>query len=441
MSQVSWQACTAASSGWREQAVKHAYSVTLGKMLQNAPAAGDDIEVFYLKAQHVQWDGVNLTDLPTMWASPEEVDLLRVKVGDLLVCEGGEVGRAAIVDREPEAPTIIQNALHLVRGRNGSNTRFLLYVLRQAVESNWIAAVCNASTISHFTAEKFREMRVWLPHSRRQAAIADRLDRETARLGTLVAATQRLLELLVEKNRTVVTRTVSRGPNPLVQTRDSGVPWLGDIPRHWEIWKIGHLAVVGNGSTPSRSNGSYWADRGVAWLNSGAVNHAEITAANQFVTQFAIRRCHLPIVKRGAVLIAITGQGKTRGRASVLSIDSTISQHLAFIQLRGDRLLPWFLRWVLFAAHDFLRGISDDSGGTRGALTCEQVADLRVPVPPLNEQRAIVDYVSRNSRFTNSLRFDLEKCITLAEERRAALVSGTVGGPGSLGGNVVGTST
>lgn len=207
MSQVPWQFCTAA--GWREQAVKHAYSVTLGKMLQNAPATVDDVEVPYLKAQHVQWDGVNLADLPTMWASPEEVDFLRVREGDLLVCEGGEVGRAAIVGREPELPTIIQNALHLVRGRNGSDTRFLLYVLRQAVESNWIASICNASTISHFTVDKFRDMRVWMPDERQQAAIADYLDVECKRLDDLRQEATRMIGLLRERRTALISAALT----------------------------------------------------------------------------------------------------------------------------------------------------------------------------------------------------------------------------------------
>lgn len=207
MSQVPWQLCTAAE--WREQAVKHAYSVTLGKMLQNAPATVDDVEVPYLKAQHVQWDGVNLADLPTMWASPEEVDFLRVREGDLLVCEGGEVGRAAIVGREPELPTIIQNALHLVRGRDGSDTRFLLYVLRQAVESNWIASICNASTISHFTVDKFRDMRVWMPDERQQAAIADYLDVECKRLDDLRQEATRMIGLLRERRTALISAALT----------------------------------------------------------------------------------------------------------------------------------------------------------------------------------------------------------------------------------------
>ena len=359
--------------------------------------------------------------------------MFRITAGDLLVCEGGEVGRAALVTDEPRAPTIIQNALHVVRGKNGSDTRFLLYVLRQAVESNWVKAISNTSTISHFTADKFGEMRVWMPEVASQIAIADYLDRETARLNALIAAQQRLLSLLAEKRRTFIMRAVARGLNPSTPLRDSDVSWLGEIPIHWEIWKIGHLADVGNGSTPARSNESYWADEGIPWLNSGVVRLPEITSANQFVTKLAARRCHLPIVGSGAVLIAITGQGKTRGRASVLSVEATISQHLAFIRLKPYRLRPWFLRWVLVAAYEYLRSISDDAGGTKGALTCEQIANLRVPVPPLNEQDEILCHVTEAVKKMDSFQSTVDRTIATVKERNAAVISDAVAGKLDLG--------
>lgn len=194
---------------WEIFSVKNAYSIQLGKMLQNQPDGRYDIEVPYLKAQHAQWGSVDLTDLPTMWASPEEIDALRITVGDLLVCEGGEVGRAALVTDEPETPTIIQNALHVVRGKNGTDTRFLLYILRQAVESNWIKAICNTSTISHFTADKFGEMRVWMPDAASQVAIADYLDLETARLDALVAKVQGGIALVEERRAALISAAVA----------------------------------------------------------------------------------------------------------------------------------------------------------------------------------------------------------------------------------------
>ena len=204
---VPWLHCT--SVGWRRQALKHAYWIILGKMLQNTPTSANDVEVCYLKAQNVQWGRVDLTDMPTMWASPEEVASLRVTVGDLLVCEGGEVGRAAIIQREPDSPTIIQNALHLVRGRNGSDTRFLLYVLRQAAEKGWIEATCNTSTIAHFTVEKFREMRAWLPDAAQQRIIADYLDRETARIDEVGQQIRHTMSLLDERRAALIEAAVS----------------------------------------------------------------------------------------------------------------------------------------------------------------------------------------------------------------------------------------
>ena len=177
VSEPSWQPCSAVD--WRRLQIKRAFSVTLGKMLQSSPACTSDAEVPYLKAQHVQWDGITLADLPKMWASETEINALLVEQGDLLVCEGGEVGRSAIVGESPQDRTIIQNALHLVRGRNGANPRFLYYLLRHAFDQGWFAVICSKSTIAHFTVSKFEDMWTWLPDNSLQRAIADYLDRET----------------------------------------------------------------------------------------------------------------------------------------------------------------------------------------------------------------------------------------------------------------------
>jgi type I restriction enzyme, S subunit len=198
-----WQPCD--GQGWCLQQLKRPFLIRLGKMLQNSLSSSEDIEVPYLKAQHVQWNGVRLSDLPTMWASPTDVESLAVKNGDLLVCEGGEVGRAAHLSEEPPPQTIIQNALHLVRNRVGGEPRFLAYVLRHAATQEWFDVLCNRSTISHFTVEKFGEMWTWLPDAPKQRTIADYLDRETAQLDALVAAKERVLVLLAEKRRALIT--------------------------------------------------------------------------------------------------------------------------------------------------------------------------------------------------------------------------------------------
>ena len=266
------------------------------------------------------------------------------------------------------------------------------------------------------------------PSALLQGAIADYLDRETARLDALVAAKERVLGLLAEKRRALITRAVTRGLDPRAPLRDSGIPWLGEIPAHWETWKLAHVAFVGNGSTPNRDKPEYWVDGTIPWLNSSVVNQEEVTAAEQFVTATAFRECHLPLVKPGSVLVGITGQGKTRGSAVVLSVEATINQHIAFITPVAEQLDSWFLRWTLFAAYEFLRSISDDAGGTKGALTCEEVAEVRVALPPIDEQPAIVRHVFSATAKTDALRTATERTIALLKERRAALIAAAVTG-------------
>jgi type I restriction enzyme S subunit len=267
-----------------------------------------------------------------------------------------------------------------------------------------------------------------LPPEREQLQIAVFLDRETAQIDALVSAKERVLALLAEKRRALITRAVTRGLDPHVPLRESGVLWLGEIPVHWEIWKVGHVAKIGNGSTPSRDNADYWTNGTIPWLNSSVVNQDEVTDADQFVTDIAFRECHLPLVQPGSILVGITGQGKTRGQAVVLSIEATINQHMAFITPEHDRVDSWFLRWVFFAAYEYLRSISDDAGGTKGALTCEEVTAFRVPLPPRAEQRAIVAHIAAETARLDALAAATARSIALLKERRAALIAAAVTG-------------
>jgi restriction endonuclease S subunit len=164
--------------------------------------------------------------------------------------------------------------------------------------------------------EGFFEVFCPVPPIDEQRAITDYLERETARLDGLVAKKERVLGLLAEERRAFITRAVTRGLDPRAPLRDSGVPWLDEIPVHWGIWKVGHFATVGNGSTPNRDNAEYWTDGQIPWLNSSVVNQEEVTEADQFITEAAFRECHLPLVKSGSVLVGITGQARPAAKPS-----------------------------------------------------------------------------------------------------------------------------
>ncbi len=390
---------------------------------------GSEDGVLSIGGEHVGWGGEWIFENPR-YISRDFFNSMSsgvIRANDvLLVKDGATIGKAAIAERMPSNEAAVNEHVFLLRISDDNFPKYYFYVIQSPSVQEQIWLEVRGAAQPGLSSEFCSKLIVPRPSKRVQVPIANYLDRETARLDALVAEKERLLKLLAEKRRALITRAVTRGLDPNVPLRDSGVLWLGEIPAHWETWKVGHLAEVGNGSTPSRNNAAYWSEGTIPWLNSSVVNYSEVTRADQFVTALATQECHLPQVKRGSVLVAITGQGKTRGRAAVLSFDATINQHLAFIYPKQSHLLPWFLKWTLFAAYDFLRSISDDAGGTKGALTCEAVANLRVPVPPVREQAGILENIATSVEQLDSLRAVAKNTISLIKERRSAIISAAI---------------
>ncbi|MDR7095157.1 restriction endonuclease subunit S [Hydrogenophaga laconesensis] len=166
---------------------------------------------------------------------------------------------------------------------------------------------------------------------------------------------------------------------------------IGPLPASWDAVPLGSLGRVGNGSTPKRTISEYWNGGAYPWLTSSKVYDRNITKGDQFVTETALRECHLPKIQPGALLIAITGQGKTLGHCAVLRTEATVSQHVAYVQTDTTRANPVFLRGYLETQYDYLRQVGAGGGSTKGALTCAFLRSLPVPLPPLAEQNEIAE--------------------------------------------------
>ncbi|GAA4412389.1 restriction endonuclease subunit S [Quisquiliibacterium transsilvanicum] len=267
-----------------------------------------------------------------------------------------------------------------------------------------------------------------MPPDHEQALIAAFLDGETTKIDALVAEQEKLIALLQEKRQAVISHAVTKGLDPNVPMKDSGVEWLGKVPEHWSVSPLKSLAEVGNGSTPHRERPEYWTENGYPWLSSTAVNDDFINEADEFVTELALQECHLPKVRPPAVLIGITGQGRTRGMAATLLIEATINQHIAFVRPRAASVHVGYLRRFFDMAYQWMRFESDGVGSTKGAITCEQVAGMRMPVPPQFEQVSIGCYLEAATAKIDALVADAARAINLLKERRAALISAAVTG-------------
>jgi type I restriction enzyme S subunit len=162
---------------------------------------------------------------------------------------------------------------------------------------------------------------------------------------------------------------------------------IGPVPEGWNVVRLGSLGRIGNGSTPKKGVREYWDGGTFPWLNSAKVYDRNIVAANAHVTAVALKECHLPILKPGAVLVAITGQGKTLGHCAVLGIEATINQHLAYLQPDLEQTNPRYVAGYLETQYDYLRQVASGGGSTKGALTCAFLRDLPLPMPPTKDEQ------------------------------------------------------
>jgi type I restriction enzyme S subunit len=281
---------------------------------------------------------------------------------------------------------------------------------------------------TEFRWNEAADVLVAVPPPAEQSNIVAFLKDEAGNIDALVAEQQRLMELLKEKRQAVISHAVTKGLNPRAPMKPSGIEWLSDVPEHWDVRPAKYLASIGNGSTPDRENPEYWRDGTYPWLTSSAVNQSAITAADEFVTTRALNECHLPKVVPPAVLLGITGQGRTRGMASTLLVEATINQHLAYLKPIPATMDVHFLRLVFDMLYTYLRRDSDEGGSTKGAITCEQIGRVKIAVPPPREQKAIVEYVGGQANPLAALAAEAQKAIDLLQERRTALISAAVTG-------------
>jgi len=194
-------------SHWSTPPVSANFDVQLGKML-DTQAQREGFSAPYLRNKDVQWDEINLDSLATMPFLPADMHRLSLRSGDVLVCEGGEVGRAAVVESDIDG-VYYQKAVHRLRARNESNPRYLMYCLWAAAKQNVFVVEANLSTIPHLTAEQLKMHRFPWPPVDEQREIVRTLDEVRVETEAVNSRLDRQVELLNEHRQALITAAVT----------------------------------------------------------------------------------------------------------------------------------------------------------------------------------------------------------------------------------------
>jgi len=415
--------------------VKRSDAIVSADRSQLSPEAFADREVFHYSIPVVQETGTGQVENGESIASAKQV----VKKPVVLVSKLNP-RKATICRAKPQSILTLCSTEFVSLNADKCELAFLEYLTRSELFRQGLDSKVQSVTRSHQRANPADIYKFWTawPTLEDQRAIAAYLDRETARLDLLVGRKRELIERLKEKRTALISRTVTRGLPPAAARaaglpenpplKPSGLDWLGDIPTHWEVKPVKYLGRIGNGSTPNRDNAAYWEEGDYPWLNSSSVNRETITDSEDFVTALALQECHLPKIKPPAVLIGITGQGRTRGMASTLLFEATINQHVAYVKPSPGKADVGFLRRVFDMAYEFLRSESDGGGSTKGAITCEQIGTMVIPVPPLPEQAVIAVYLDYETAKLDALVGKVEAAVERLQEYRTALITAAVTG-------------
>ncbi|WP_349304757.1 restriction endonuclease subunit S [Nocardia cyriacigeorgica] len=389
-------------------------------MLQTVPATPTDKQHPYLKSASVQWGRVIADVSNQMWCSVSEARALEVLPGDLLVCEGGDVGRAALYS----GPNgfVFQNSLHRVRSRDGSDLRYLYYLLSALHASNWLDVICNKATIRHFTSEKVATLEIPIPPPEEQRRIADFLDAETSRIDQMIVITDAQQAALKERMTEEIRQATTVGSGA---GKPTGLSWMPLMNENWRLAKVGHEFLTGSGTTPRSVDESYF-DGPNPWVNSGDLNDGTVMTTSKFLSDRALADYSaLKVHRAGALVVAMYGQGETKGRTGILGIGACVNQACCVLEPIGGVSVQFAQFW--FRAHK--QGVvAMAMGAGQPNLSQELLRQVRMPVPGLAEQHAIVRDLEVSERQVGAQATLLQSRVRLLAERRQALITAAVTG-------------
>jgi type I restriction enzyme S subunit len=385
--------------------------------------------IMLLRSQNIHFDGLRLEDVVFIDVDTDaQMASTRVQPDDVLLnITGASLGRCTIAPKDISPANVNQHVCILRPNKKHVEPRFLNMTIQSAPIQRAIFVGENGSSREGLTFEQIGNFEIALPPLPDQQAIADYLDQETVRLDGLVAAKERVLGLLAEKRRALITRAVTRGLSPRVPFRNSGIPWLGEIPAHWELIPLRFLIDIVGGATLDTGKAEFW-DGDIPWVSPKDMKRDEIKDAEDHVSALALSSSALRLIDPVSVLIVVRGMILAHSFPTAVTTQPvTINQDMKALRCR-ELLEPHYLRDLFRGLEARLVSIAEESAHGTRKLESEVLGRFQVCVPPIDEQNEIVGHITAETAKLDALHSATERTIALLKERRAALIAAAVTG-------------
>ncbi|MBP2216060.1 restriction endonuclease subunit S [Arthrobacter sp. CAN_C5] len=327
-----------------------------------------------------------------------------------------------------EVPMAFNQGCKALIPADGVSARFLKYALIHTEPQ--LQSMGQGSTFLELSASALASVEIPLPTTDVQVRTVDFLDKETAQIDGLIGKQERLIELLIEKRQAIITHTVTRGLDPTAPTKPSRTPWLNAAPEHWTKIKLSWAFRFLNGDRgsnyPSRDE---FQPEGVAFINAGHLSGGRVDLSTMnYISREKYEELGGAKLRVGDVLYCLRGSLGKHALLTGLQEGALASSLVALRALHNARVSPAYLA-LLFkspAAETQLAIIA--SGSAQPNMSVENLQSFSFPIPPLEEQQRILDYVNRKCDRLNTIQGTARKMVLRLQERRSALISAAVTG-------------
>lgn len=320
---------------------------------------------------------------------------------------------------------IITSAYINLRVKEKYSQRFYHYFLH-SVDISKVIYSLGSGLRQNLDFGDFKRFKFLLPSLDEQITIANFLDRKTAQIDQAISIKEKQIELLKERRQILIHNAVTRGLDPDVKMKDSGVKWIGEIPEHWFLTQIKKIGETTSGGTPPSGNLKDYYNGHIPWVRTTDLNNDELFAVPEKITSKALRETACKIVPKNTVCVAMYGGPGTIGKHSILRFEATLNQALCGI-LPSKRAHPEFVYYYMKFCRQYWM---INAKGTRidPNINQDEVRNMFVTLPPVLEQIAISEQLNNISKKIATAISLKQKEIEKLKEYKSTLINNAVTG-------------
>ena len=310
--------------------------------------------------------------------------------------------------------------LAVIKEYNG-DIRYLFYYMLSDGFLKMVDASTYGAKMPRASWDYIKNLQIPVIGKAEQQAIANFLDKECAQIDSIAADLEKQIALLQQYKKSLITETVTKGLDKSVPMKDSGVEWIGEIPEHWEISRVRHLASLCSGATPSKDVLSYW-EGNIPWVSSQEVKSDIIKDTSLHISEEAINSCSTQLMPAGTLVMVVrSGILQHTIPVALLGVPATINQDIKAFQF-NHLMLPAYFKYYIQGENDALLSVIIKDKTTVESVDNQLLLSLKIMVPPIEEQKAIVAFLNYKCGYIDKILNDKQEQLNLLMQHKKSLI-------------------